>query len=297
MELRHIRYFLAVAETLHFRRGAERASVSQPALSQQIKQLEEEVGAPLFERLGKSVRLTRAGAVLLEHARRALRELESARATIAAEEGLRCGTLPVGVLQTVNAYLIPEIVSRFAQAYPDVSLTVEELSGLQIEEGIASGHLDAGIGFIPPSLEKLESDTLFEEDLVLITPQRHRLAKRSRIAIADLADEPLVLLPQTFCARRLIDETFQAATVRPTVAIEMNSIEGILATIRAGARATILPRLSLGIKPTGRLRAIDLINPTPRRRVGLLWRRGGYRSPAAQAFAEQARAVVSEYFH
>jgi LysR family cyn operon transcriptional activator len=296
MELRHIRYFLAVAETLHFRRAAERAAVSQPALSQQIKQLEEEIGTPLFDRLGRAVQLTRAGAIFLEHARRVIRELESARAAIAAEEGLQCGTLPVGVLQTVNAYLIPEIVSRFAQAHPCVSLRVEELSGRQIEEGVASGRLNAGIGFVPPMFQTLDTDPLFEEDLVLIIPQRHRLARRLRIALADLAGEPLVLLSQMYCVRQLIDESFQKAAVSPTVAIEMNSIEGILATIRAGARATILPRLSLGLKPTSQLRAIGLTNPTPRRGVGLLWRVGSYRSPAARAFAEQTHAVVAEYF-
>jgi LysR family cyn operon transcriptional activator len=297
MELRHIRYFLAVAEMLHFRRAAERAAVSQPALSQQIKQLEAEIGTPLFDRLGRTVQLTRAGVIFLEHARRAVQELESAQAAIAAEEDLQSGTLTVGVLQTVNAYLIPEIVSHFAQAHPRVSLRVEELAGPEIEEGVASGRLDAGIGFIPPAVEKLDTDVLFEEDLVLITSQRHRLAKRSRIATEDLAKEPLVLLSQMYCVRRLIDESFQKANIRPTVAIEMNSIEGILATIRTGSRATILPRLSLGIKPSGSLRAISLMNPTPRRRVGLLWRAGRYRGPAAKAFAEQTRAVVAEYFH
>jgi LysR family cyn operon transcriptional activator len=297
MELRHIRYFLAVAETLHFGRAAERAAVSQPALSQQIKQLEAEIGTPLFDRLGRSVQLTRAGTVFLKHARRAVRELDSAQAAIAAEEGLQCGTLPVGVLQTINAYLIPDIVSRFARAHPRVSLRVEELSGRQVEEGVASGRLDAGIGFVPPLLETLDSDPLFEEDLVLIIPHGHGLAKRSRIALADLAGEPLILLSQMYCVRELIDESFQKAGVSLSVAIEMNSIEGILATIRAGTRATILPRLSLGLKPTDQLRAIDLKNPTPRRRVGLLWRAGRYRSPAARAFAEQTRAVAAEHFH
>lgn len=163
-----------------------------------------------------------------------IREVESAQAAIAAEEGLQCGTLPVEVLQTVNAYLIPEIVSRFTRAYPGVSLTVEELSGRQIEEGIASGRLDTGVGFIPPSLEKLDSDPLFEEDLVLITPQHHRLTKRPRITTADLANEPLVLLPQTFCVRRLIDETFQTAAVRPTVAIEVRPRLEVIPCSREG---------------------------------------------------------------
>ncbi|MBP6201004.1 MAG: LysR family transcriptional regulator, partial [Nitrospira sp.] len=118
MEFRHLRYFLAVADALHFTKAAERLPVSQPALSAQIKQLEQEVGVPLFDRVGRSVQLTRAGAIFREHARRALREMELAQVAIAEEEGLQRGTLTVGVVQTVNAYLIPEIVGRFSTLHP-----------------------------------------------------------------------------------------------------------------------------------------------------------------------------------
>ena len=103
MEFRHLRYFLAVADALHFTKAAERLPVSQPALSAQIKQLEQEVGVPLFDRVGRSVQLTRAGAIFREHARRALREMELAQVAIAEEGGLQRGTLTVGVVETVNA--------------------------------------------------------------------------------------------------------------------------------------------------------------------------------------------------
>lgn len=296
MEFRHLRYFLAVADALHFTKAAERLPVSQPALSAQIKQLEQEVGVPLFDRVGRSVQLTRAGSIFREHARRALREMELAQVAIAEEEGLQRGTLTVGVVQTVNAYLIPDIVGRFSTLYPLVSLKLDELSGPDIEAGVRSGSLEVGIGFVPVASERVESQVLFEEDFVLITSPRHHLAQRRQLSLSALAKELLILLPDMFCTRRLVDTSFEQAGVQPKIIVEMNSIEGILATVRTSNLATILPRLSLGLARNHALRGIPLKNPTPRRGVGLLWKKGGYRSGAAKALTDQVRLVVEEHW-
>jgi LysR family cyn operon transcriptional activator len=296
MEFRHLRYFLAVADALHFTKAAQGLPVSQPALSAQIKQLEQEVGVPLFDRVGRSVQLTRAGVIFREHARRALREMELAQTAIAEAEGLEGGTLAVGVVQTVNAYLVPEIVARFSTLYPHVGLKLDELSGPDIESGVKSGFLDLGIGFVPVTSDRIESQQMFEEDFVLITSPRHRLSSRRFLPISSLTDEALVLLPGPFCTRRLLDASFQQAGVRPTVIVEMNSIEGILATVRTSKLATILPRLALGLGRHTSLRAIPLKHPTPHRGIGLLWKKGGYRSGAAQALADQAKGVVKAYW-
>ncbi|MCS6288071.1 MAG: transcriptional regulator CynR [Nitrospira sp.] len=296
MEFRHLRYFLAVADALHFTKAAEGLPVSQPALSAQIKQLEQEVGVPLFDRVGRSVQLTRAGSIFREHARRALREMELAQMAIAEEEGLQRGTLTVGVVQTVNAYLIPEIVGRFSTLHPLVSLKFDELSGPDIEAGVRSGSLEVGIGFVPVSSDRIQSQPLFEEDFVLIASPRHRFARRRHLPLSALAKESLILLPNIFCTRRLLDENFEQAGVQPKIIVEMNSIEGILATVRRSNFATVLPRLSLGLTRNQTLRAITLKNPTPRRGIGLLWKKGGYRSAAAKALTDQVRAVVSEYW-
>ena len=296
MELRHLRYFLAVADTLHFTKAAQGLPVSQPALSAQVKQLEQEVGVPLFDRVGRSVQLTRAGIIFREHARRALREMELAQTAIAEAEGLEGGALAVGVVQTVNAYLVPEIVSRFSTMYPHVVLKLDELSGPDIESGVKDGLLDLGIGFVPVTSDRVESQQMFEEDFVLITSSRHRLASRRLLSMSSLTDQALILLPGLCCTRQLLDASFEQAGVRPTVIVEMNSIEGILATVRTSKLATILPRLALGLKPNASLRAISLKHPTPRRGIGLLWKKGGYRSGAAQALANQVKAVIKEHW-
>lgn len=295
MEFRHLRYFLAVADALHFTKAAEGLHVSQPALSAQVKQLEQEVGVPLFDRLGRSVHLTRAGMIFREHARRALREMELAQATIAQEEGLQRGQLTVGVVQTVNAYLVPEIVARFSTKYPLVSLKLDELSGPDIEAGVENGALDMGIGFVPVTSERIENQPLFEEDFVLIASPGHRLARRRQLSLSALAEESLILLPDIFCTRRLLNASFERVGAQPKIIVEMNSIEGILATVRTSKLATVLPRLSLGGGRNNGLRGIPLKNPTPRRGVGLLWKKGGYRSGAVRALAEQVKAVVKQY--
>jgi LysR family cyn operon transcriptional activator len=296
MEFRHLRYFLAVADALHFTKAAEGLSVSQPALSAQVKQLEQEVGVPLFDRVGRSVQLTRAGAIFREHARRALREMELAQLAIAEAEGLQGGTLAVGVVQTVNAYLVPEIVSRFSTLHPRVGLKLDELSGPDIEAGVRSGLLDVGIGFVPVTSGRIESQPMFEEDFVFITSPAHRLAKRRYVALSSLADEALILLPGVFCTRQLLNASFEQARVQPKIIVEMNSIEGILATIRTSKLATILPRLSLGLERNHSLRGIPLKHPTPRRGIGLLWKKGGYRSGAVRALADQVKIVVKEHW-
>lgn len=293
MEFRHLRYFLAVADALHFTKAAEGLPVSQPALSAQIKQLEQEVGVPLFDRAGRSVQLTRAGSIFREHARRALREMELAQVAIAEEEGLQRGTLTVGVVQTVNAYLVPDIVGRFSTLHPQVSLKLDELSGPDIEAGVKSGVLEVGIGFIPAESDRIETQSLFEEDFVLIASPRHHFATRRHLPLATLADEPLVLLSDIFCTRRLLNASFAQAGIVPKVTVEMNSIEGILATVKTSKLATVLPRLSLGLEGHDGLRGIPLKNPTPHRGLGLLWKRGGYRSGAARALADQVRIVVN----
>ena len=296
MEFRHLRYFLAVADALHFTKAAEGLPVSQPALSAQVKQLEHEVGVPLFDRVGRSVQLTRAGSIFREHARRALREMELAQLAIAEVEGLHRGTLSVGIVQTVNAYLIPEIVTRFSTLHPQVGLKLDELSGPDIEAGVRDGILDVGIGFLPVTSDRLESQPLFEEDFVLIASARHRFAKRRRLSLSSLSDESLILLPGIFCTRRLLNASFEQAGIQPKIIVEMNSIEGILATVRTSTLATILPRLSLGLGRHPVLRAIALKNPTPRRGIGLLWKKGGYRSGAVRALADQVKSVVREYW-
>jgi LysR family cyn operon transcriptional activator len=294
VELRHLRYFLAVADASHFRRAAESLHVSQPTLSQQIQRLEKELETTLFDRIGKRVRLTVAGETLRHYARRVLLELDEAQVALLELDGLKRGKLYVGAVQTLNTYLIPPIIARFATSHPGVFLSVEELAAGQIEQAILHGRLNLGISFVPPATDEIGSEPLFEEELVLIVSDRHRLARRKFIKMKELDAEPLVLLPTVFYHRQLFDESAREVGARPRVAVEMNSIEGILGAIRRTGGATVLPALALTKKQAG-LGAISLMEPTPRRTVGLLWRRDSYRCKATNAFIEYAHEVIDEH--
>jgi LysR family cyn operon transcriptional activator len=294
MELRHLRYFSAVADANHFRRAAESLHVSQPTLSQQIQQLEKDLGTTLFDRIGKRVRLTSAGETFRHHARRVLHELDEAQVALLELDGLKRGRLFVGAVQTLNTYLIPPIIARFATLHPGVFLSVEELTAGQIEQELLRGRLNLGISFVSPSTDGISSEPLFDEELVLIVSSRHRLARRRLLKIQELDTEPLILLPTSFYPRQLFDEKAREVGASPRVAVEMNSIEGILAAIRICGGATVLPHLALTKKTAG-LRVIPLTEPTPRRTVGLLWRRDCYRCNATRAFMGYAHRVVETY--
>jgi LysR family transcriptional regulator, cyn operon transcriptional activator len=293
IELRHLRYFLAVAETAHFTKAAARLHVTQPTLSHQIRQLEGQLNLALFDRIGRRVKLTAAGEMLLPHARRVWRELEEAQSALLELHGLKRGELKVGIVQTVNACVIPEIVARFSAAHSGINVTCAELSVDEIEAGLESGRLDLGISFLPAQRPLIEGEKLFTEELVAVLPAKHSWQKRRQLTVAELATQPLVLLSSQYCTRQLVDRAFAQARLRPRVQVEMNSVESILATVRQGALVSVLPALAMCQRDSG-LMAIPLTRPTPRRSVGLLWMKGAHRRVAAQAFARVTEEVLAQ---
>ncbi|RCS53875.1 transcriptional regulator CynR [Bremerella cremea] len=290
MELRHLRYFLAVAENCHFRHAAEELLVSQPTLTQQIKDLEKELKTPLFERVGRRVRLTQAGETFRDYARRSLNVIEEGKAALHEFGELLRGNLTLGVVQTVNAYLTPKVIAEFVTRYPHVLLRVEELSAAEIEAGVSSGKLDLGIAFSPKNERDLLAEPLFEEELVLMVQHGHRLAKRKTLSAKSLADEPLCLLRSSYGTRQMIDAWFSASGYVPRLAVEMNSVEGLLAVTTAGGPATILPTLATQDK---RIATVRLVQPTPARTVCLLKSQGDLPFRARDKFVELLKQEIA----
>src|SRR5262245_18850573 len=293
IELRHLRYFLAVAEEQHFTRAAGKLNVTQPTLSHQIRELEGQLNLALFDRVGRRVKLTAAGETLLPYARRVVRELAEAQTALDELHGLKRGALRVGIVQTVNACVIPEIVARFGAAHPGIDVTCHEMAVAEIEAELESGRLDLGISFLPPARKCLTGQKLFAEELVAVVAADHALAKRRQLRITDVAKHPLALLAQKFCTRQLIDRAMAEAGVQPEVKVEMNSVDSILSTVRRTQLVTLLPALALCQRDTG-LRPITVTEPTPRRSVGLLWLQHAHQRAAAQAFAKVTETVLAE---
>lgn len=297
-ELRHLRYFLAVAEEGNFRRAARSLFLSQPTLSHQIKQLEMQMGAPLFERLSRTVRLTAAGEVLRKRAVSMLRELDDARREISDLMALAGGELRIGIVSTVNVAVVPEAVGTFRNSHPKVSVAVKELPMELLEAELLAGNLDLGISFMPgKSGARLESEALFTEKLVAVLPGGHPLAGKRKITLPQVLAQPMVLLSHGFCTRELVLESVALQGLEHVLkpAIEMNSIEGVLATVRQTGMITLMPDAAvrwahhpdLVVKPL-----TDRAEDLSFRQVGLIWVTGGHRTAAACAFAKEVKAVI-----
>lgn len=289
MEIRQLRYFLAVAECEHLTQAARNLYVTQSTLSHGLRQLEQELGIELFERIGRRIKLSAAGRSFRAHAGRALQELEAGRMELAELTGLRAGSLTVGVIPTFLNTLVPAAVAAFSSAYPGVSISVLDLRASQIEELLLAGELDLGLAFWPTEREEIACQPLFVERLQLLVSRRHKLATRQRLPMKALAGQPLALLTRAFATRRMIDEALKAAGVSPLVPVEMESVEALVQTCRDSQLACIVPERAALLAPD--MHAIDLVSPGLKRQAGILWRQAGSRSRAAQVFAQMLEEV------
>lgn len=292
MELRHIKYLLAVADHQNFTRAAEALHVSQPTLSQQIKQLEHTLGVELFDRSGRTVRLTDAGSAYVHHARLALRDLEAAERAVHDVRDLSRGHLRIAVTPTFTAYLIGPLIQRFRTAYPGIRVTVVETNQDRIEADLLADRLDLGIGFAGPHAAGIEVRTLFTETLSLVVGSGHPLGTgANRVPVSELAGEPLGLLSSDFATRGHVDSYFANCRVPQNIAIEANSVSALLELVSRGVVATVLPDAITSERPD--LRPVPLDPPLPTRTVQLLQRSGIYHSAAACAFGATLDAVVA----
>ena len=245
MELRHLRYFVAVAEALHFRRAAEKLGIQQPPLSMQIRQLEAEIGSPLFRRSQRRVELTDAGRSFLEDARAILAQAQAAagRARRAAQGEL--GRLRVGMINSAPFHpLILRILREYRERHPAVSMTLEESSTPELAERIRAQALD--LAFVRPLLDEtpgLASEHLFDEPLVLALPQHHPLARRKRLPLAALSLEPFVLFSRPV-GSGLYDQIVSAchrAGFSPRVTQEASQVTSIVNLVAAGLGVSVVP--------------------------------------------------------
>lgn len=243
LELRHLRYFVAVAEELHFGRAAQRLHLAQPPLSQQIRKLEEILGYPLFLRTSRAVRLTAAGEIFLERARRTLRnvheDMEEARSIGRGDEGsLRVGFIGSGMLTA-----LPAMLGRYRQLYPRVQLLLSESYTAGIAAALSRGALDAGFLRDGGPIEGLHTEPLFTEPFVAVLPSTHRLAGKTTISPADLRDEPFVYFTPS-AGRRAYEKPlsiFEAHGFRPNVVQEAPQWLTILRLVGAGLGVSVGP--------------------------------------------------------
>jgi LysR family cyn operon transcriptional activator len=291
MELRHLRYFVALADCLSFTRAAERTHVTQSTLSHQIRQLEEEIGQPLFERIGRRVVTTEAGELFFGFALRALREVDQGIAMLKPGGGNLTGQVRIGATHTFNIGLIPECVALFLARHPTVQVRVEELAADQIAAGLHAGDLDIGIAYRPTGPTDLWFEPLYNEEMVLVVGDHHPLAGRKRIRMVELHQQRLVLLPGYFATRALLEECFKASGAEPVVVAEMSTVAPMLGLLLRMEIGAIVALNAVPAAMSG-LQMIPIESPTPIRTPGLLWRQDAAQAASVQSFAVIVRKTA-----
>lgn len=292
MELRHLVYFEAVARHMHMTRAASQLHVAQPALSKQIQALEEELGVPLFERIGRGIRLTEAGAVLLPHARRILSAVEDARAEIAEQIGLRKGLVSLGVPPTVGIRLLPPALTTFHHQYPGIDLALRQGGAGTLLTMVERGDVDLAVVALPVPEGTLESLPLLREELVLAVATNHPLASNGTVAMTEVAEERFILFPEGFELREALLSACRKAGFVPRVVLDGGEVATVLPLVVSGIGVALVPLLSIADTPG--IVPLRISDQQLERQLGLVWRNDRSLSPAARALREVLRQELCQ---
>src|ERR1700744_4418714 len=295
MELRQLRYLVALAEELNFTRAAEREHVAQPALSQQIRRLEDEVGLALVERTTRHVSLTEAGEVLVVRARRVLAELEAAGTELEALRGMDTGHVTIGAMHTMGPIDLSLPLALFHDLHPGVGLTVREQSSEEMAEMLRIDELDLAFLSVTERVEAhgLGLHQLVSEELVVLLPLVHPLSGRAEVRMAELADEQFISFRAGARLRELLFAAGREAGFEPRVTLESNESQRIRRLVARGLGVAILPR-SDAERPGAEVAVARLVAPSLRRDITLAWREGRRLAPAAAAFLDLARETFAD---
>ncbi|UXJ52161.1 LysR family transcriptional regulator [Pseudomonas citronellolis] len=295
MDFRQLRYFVALYEEGHVGRAAERLALSQPALSQQIRQLERSLDVALFQRVGKRLVPTVAAHTLYNHAVPLLEGLERAHEALRGFRGQAACSLAIGVLQTVNASLVPYLVERLHAAQPHLQVRIYELSGVEIERRLLAGQLDIGIGFLPPRQPALHGVELYPDELQLVIPADHPLREFKKVSLAQAAELPMLLLGEEFRARQIWQEQLAAIGRRPRVQAELNHMSGILDSLPHSRFATVLPGRARQLHSNRDLLWKPLSEPRIPLSVGLVYRDAQRQHSTVELLRSLLEGVVQSF--
>jgi DNA-binding transcriptional LysR family regulator len=294
MELRQLRYLLALAEERHFTRAAAREHIAQPALSQQIRRLEDEIGLPLVDRTTRRVTLTDAGELLVARGRRILAEVEAAQTELQGLRGIHTGRVTVGAMHTMGPVDVSLALAIFHERHPGIELTVREHSSEELAEMLRVDELDLAFLSVTERIEShgLGLHQLVSEELVAVLPLEHRLARRRRISLRELSDEKFISYRDGSRLREVLVSAGRNAGYEPHVTLESNESQRIRRLVARGLGVAILPR-SDAEGAGAEIAAVTLINPGLTRDITLAWREGRRHAPAAAEFLVLARETFT----
>jgi len=291
--LRQLRALAAAVETGSFGRAAARLNLSQPALTVQIRGLEEALGITLFDRSARGVRPTAAGQGLAQSFARVLAELDHVVAGAREQAARRSGSVHLAVLPSVAATLLPDALARLRRDHPGIRVLVHDAVARRVGERVKDGAAELGIGTLSGPDASLHATPLFEDDLVAVLPPGHPLARRAVLTPALLATVPLVLTDPDSSLRALAERAFAQAGLVLRPAYEATYMSTAVAMVRAGLGIGVLPATALDLKVAPVLQTRPIDAPAMRRRILLLRRAGSSLSPAAEALEEALQATVA----
>lgn len=281
MELYQLGYFVELARCRNFTRAAERLRLAQPALSQQMRNLEKELGTILFVRGRRETTLTSAGEGFLPQAEALLAMAEQARQSVAGGNALRAGRLVIATIPTLSAVLLPSVIGRFRKNHPGIDLVLREESSETVAELVERGTVELGFLQLPASPERFVIRELVRERFEVLLPARHALAGHPTVRLSQLSVEPFIFYKGK--ARGVVLEACRDAGFEPRVACETGELETVRALVQAVLGVAVLPQLAVRALPKGVV-SRPLIRPKLERRVGLISRQNHTWSAAAKAF-------------
>jgi LysR family hydrogen peroxide-inducible transcriptional activator len=296
MNLRDLRYFVALADTRHFGKAADRCFVSQPTLSAQIKKLETYLGVQLIERQPRKVGLTDTGAKILPLARRMLQESDEIVAMARNEHDPLSGKLNMAFIPTIGPYLLPLVARKLRKQLPRLKLMLYEYQTQPLLEKLRAGDIEMGILALPVPLDGLESRILYDEPFTVAVPSNHPLAKKAHVRIEDLNGESLLLLEDGHCLRDQALDVCSMVDVKENEDYRATSLETLRQMVAAGLGITLLPQLATrGPFGSGQALAVKTFaKPVPTRTVGAVWRKSSSRAEAINAVCEAIRTPMHE---
>lgn len=288
IKLKDLRYLVAVADTGHFGKAAERCFVSQPTLSAQLKKLEDYLGVPLIERQPRGALLTPAGSEIVERARRIIDASDEVVDIARNHKDSLAGRLRVAFLPTIGPYLLPIVVPKLRKALPRLDLMLYEYQTAPMLEKLRAGELDLGILALPIDIDGLVTRPLYDEPFVVAAPANHPLADKKQIRVEDLSGVTLLLLEDGHCLRDQALDVCNRIDAEEKQDFRATSIETLRQMVAAGAGVTLLPELATRgshAAPRG-LVLRPFVKPQPSRRIGAVWRKSSARQTAIQLVSD-----------
>ncbi len=293
MEIHQLRYFVAVADEGNFSRAAAKVRVAQPSLSQQIRKLEAEIGQPLFDRLPRSVVLTEAGRRFIGYARQILASIGDASRCVDELKEAITGKLTVGAIATIAPYVLPELVVKFQQDYPEVTLELVEDVTDGITRRIDAGELDVALASTCEQSPTLRKESLGRESLMALVPEKDPLATKTPIELDDLKSQRFLLLHEMHCLSQQVHHLLESRRLRPEIALAGSQLTTIARMVAAGIGVSIVPQMMVKHQATPGCVSLAFCSPVPERELNFLYNPMRFQSKAAAAFRQEAAAVLS----